>query len=78
MKKEDIDAIKKDAADRGTAGGLDEAIARHLGWGHAVARNAGRAPSFLAPDIEAVQAEIESAGKSKPASKARPNRRIRQ
>jgi hypothetical protein len=58
MKKEEIDAIKKDAADKSTTGGLDEAIARHLGFAHSVAKAGGKVPGFLAGEVKAIRSEI--------------------
>jgi hypothetical protein len=63
MKKEEIDAIKKDAADKETSGGLEHAIVRYLGYGHAIHLNRFQnkgIPPFLTNEVAAITAEITS------------------
>lgn len=68
----EISAIKKDAADKNTTGGLEHSIVRWLGYSEMIIPHAGgKVPEYLAPTVAAAKAVILAVGKKRAKTKAK-------
>ncbi len=69
---QEISAIKKDAADKKSTGGIEHAIVRWLGYSEMIIPHAGgKVPEYLAPTVAAAKAIVLAVGKKRARTKAK-------